>query len=272
SRDEKSLGHAMVRRQATCTRCHAPQVESHAASLHRNLSCEACHIREVAGYQGTFWGPGKVGGTPTLFFKFKEYYGMMAEPILIRDQKGRWIPVKPFPMAVVNQKRGIDLAPGLYWRWPKELPDLERTDDAWGYVGVFDGLPENNRALLWIQMDKLSHKYGRSRACATCHDLPDGEQRQRVAWEYSDEGALPFDGSHTVIAGKRGLFIRDMGTKEKVEASAGYTPSSLAPWLYLRERWGIPGDFSIPPLRDRATYSAAQHDLTAARRSGVLHR
>ncbi|HEY6874694.1 MAG TPA: cytochrome c3 family protein [Geobacteraceae bacterium] len=272
SRDDKGLGHAMVRRQATCGKCHAATVESHARSRHKMLSCEACHIQQVAGYQATFWGPGKLGGTETPFFKYKDYYGVMAEPVLIRDQGGRWIPVKPYPMAVLNQKQGIDLAPGLHWRWPKGLPDLGRTDDAWGYVGLFDGLPENNRALLWIQMDKMSHKYGKSRSCASCHELPDGEQRQTVSWEFSDVGALPFDGSHTVIAGRNGLLIRGMRAKGPIEASEGQALSSLAPWFYLKDSWGIPGDFSIPPLRDLKGYGAALGDLNKARKAGLLHR
>ena len=171
-------GHATIKRQARCDGCHGKEIKRPPAVLHRNLSCEACHIRNVSGYQGTFWGPGKLAGTDTPYFKYKDYYGVMKEPILIRDQKGRWIAAKPFPMAVMNQKES-GLEPGLHWRWPASLPDLQRTDDAWGYVGLFDGLPENNKALLWIQMDKQSHKYGKSRACDSCHELPGASS---VSW------------------------------------------------------------------------------------------
>ena len=196
SRSNPAIGHGMVRRQASesCRRCHPAAVTTHAASLHRNLSCEACHIQRLAGYQGTYWGPGKLAGTATPYFKFKAYYGYMAEPVLIRDQKGRWIPVKPFPMAVMNQKAS-PFKPGLHWRYPLDLPDLKRTDDAWGYVGLFGGLPDNNKALLWIQMDKMSHKLGKSRSCDSCHGSADGAQLQQVTWEYSDPGAFPFNRS-----------------------------------------------------------------------------
>jgi hypothetical protein len=263
------LGHAMIKRQGTCDGCHDKELKSHAGSLHRNLSCEACHVQNVSGYQGTYWGPGKQAGFDTPFFKYKEYYGVLKEPILIRDQKGRWIPVKPFPMAVLNQKES-GLKPGLHWRWPANLPDLKRSDDAWGYVGLFDGLPENNRALLWIQMDKASHKYGKSRSCASCHELPDGEQRQAVTWEFSDVGALPFSGSHSVVAGKKGLAIRDMKA-EKIEVSDGYRLSSLAPWFYLKDKWKIEGDFSLPPLKDRKQYGEMQGSAARARQAGVVH-
>jgi len=269
TKSNKEIGHAMIKRQGSCDGCHGLEIKRHRQSLHKNLSCEACHVQNVSGYQGTFWGPGKLAGADTPFFKYKDYYGVMKEPILIRDQNGRWIPVKPFPMAALNQKRS-GLQPGLHWRWPRELPDLQRTDDAWGYVGLFDGLPENNRALLWIQMDKVSHKYGKSRSCASCHDLPGGEQRQRVTWDFGDAGALPFSGSHIVIAGSKGLFIREMQS-EKIEVLEGYRLSSLAPWVYLKDRWSIGGDFSLPAIKDRKLYDSAKSDGARARGAGVVH-
>jgi len=269
SGSNSDLGHAMIKRQGRCDRCHAREIASHQASLHKNLACEACHTRNVSGYQGTFWGPGKLAGTDTPYFKYKDYYGIMKEPILIRDQKGRWIPVKPFPMAAMNQKESGQ-KPGLHWRWPATLPDLERTDDAWGYVGLFGGLPENNKALLWIQMDKVSHKLGKSRSCASCHELAGDEQRQLVIWEYSDAGALPFNGSHRVVAGKNGLTIREMKS-EKIELSEGYRLSSLAPWYYLKDKWSIQGDFSLPSLKDRQLYRQLQGDAARARKAKVLH-
>ncbi|MBT1073764.1 cytochrome c3 family protein [Geobacter grbiciae] len=269
SGSKSGLGHGMIKRQGRCDRCHERQVASHKLTLHKTLSCEACHIQNISGYQGTFWGPGKLAGSNTPFFKYKEYYGIMKEPILIRDQNGRWIPVKPFPMAVLNQKESA-LKPGLHWRWPKELPDLQRTDDAYGYVGLFDGLPENNRALAWIQMDKVSHKYGKSRPCASCHELPDGEQRQHVEWDFTDAGALPFSGSHVVVAGKKGLSIRDMKS-EKIDVLDGYRLSSLAPWFYLKDRWHIEGDFSLPSIKERELYSRAKGDVAKARQARVVH-
>ncbi|KAB0663408.1 cytochrome C [Oryzomonas japonica] len=272
SKSNQTVGHATVKRQAqgSCVRCHAEAVKSHAASLHKNLSCEACHIQNVGGYQATYWGPGKMAGTATTYFKFKAYYGYMPEPILIKDQKGRWIPVKPFPMAVMNQKTS-PFVPGLYWRFPAELPDLQRTDDAWAYVGLFGGLPDNNKALLWIQMDKMSHKLGKSRSCDSCHTLPDGTQIQEVTWKYSDPGALPFSGSHEVFANKDGLFIRKMQS-EKINLEPGYKLSALAPWAYLKDKWQVRGDFSLPQMKDRNILESVQKNPGSAQKSGIVHR
>lgn len=271
TKTKAAIGHAMVRRQAgdSCVRCHAVAVKSHAASLHRNLSCEACHIGQVAGYQGTYWGPGKVAGVATPYFKFKAYYGYMSAPILIKDQKGRWIPVKPFPMAAMNQKES-PFKPGLYWRYPSDLTDLQRTDDAWAYVGLFGGLPENNMALLWIQMDKMSHKLGRGRGCDSCHGDPLGAQRRQVTWEYSDPGAAPFTGNHTVLADRSGLFIRDMRSGG-IQPETGYALSAFAPWLYLKDKWQVKGDFALPVIRDRKGYDVVRTNVESARKSGILH-
>ena len=272
SQRNPTIGHGMIKRQAqdSCGRCHAEAVTSHAASRHKNLSCEACHIQRVAGYQGTYWGPGKLAGAAIPYFKYKAYYGYMPEPILIRDQNGRWIPVKPFPMAVMNQKSS-PYTPGLHWRYPRDLPDLKRSDDAWAYVGLFGGLPENNKALLWIQMDKMSHKLGKSRTCDSCHGTVDGSQRQTVSWEYSDPGAFPFNGGHEVHADRDGLSITRMRS-DKIELEAGYTLSALAPWVYLKDSWRVQGDFSLPVIGAGKRYATFKDDQELARKSLIIHR
>lgn len=266
------LGHGMVRRHGKCFTCHLQAVQSHPYSVHKMLSCEACHVQNVGGYQATFWGPGILAGTPTPFFKYKEYYGIMPEPILMRDQNRRWIPVKPFPMAVMNQKVGYPYPKPLsHWRFPLGPSELERTDDAWGYAGLFGGLPENNQALLWIQMDKVSHKYGKSRSCASCHDHPKGEQRQTVTWEFNDAGALPFTGSHTVVGDQTGIYIRGMKANEKIQLLDGYFLSSFAPWVYLPDKWSVRGNFAIPPVKDRKKYDELRNDVEKARQAKLFH-
>jgi hypothetical protein len=246
---DPSLLHGQVKREAGCTRCHDAAVRSVAASLHKNVSCEACHISNVGGYAATFWGPGETAGVRTPFTKYKNYYGVMKEPILIRDPKGKWIPVKPYAMAVMNQKSAGGLKPGLAWRWEEDLPGSGRTGDAYGVVGLLSGLPENGNALSWIQMDKVSHKYGKARECGSCHGK-DGLQRQDVAWTYDDQGATPFSGGHTVIADNTGLSIRGMRADSEIRIEDGHRLSDFAPWSYLGDAWRIKGDFSIPPVKD----------------------
>ena len=252
ARDKKLL-HGQVKRQANCAKCHGAAVKSVAESVHKKVSCEACHIQDVGAYTATFWGPGRMAGIKTPFFKYKEYYGIMKEPILIRDQKGRWIPVKPYAMAALNQKSAGALKTGLAWRFPKNLPDLERTDDAYAYVGLLSGLPSNDNAIAWIQMDKLSHKYGKARSCESCHTKT-GEQRQDVSWKYADAGAEPFEGMHTVIANKKGLFIKGMHETTEIKVKEGWKIEDFAPWYYLKDKWQVSGDFSIPVIRKKIVY------------------
>lgn len=250
---DKTLLHGQVKRQVDCSKCHERAVKSVARSAHKNVSCEACHIQDVGAYTATYWGPGKIAGVETPFYKYKKYYGVMKEPIIIKDQHGRWIPVKPFPNAVLNQKTAGGLRPGLAWRFPVDLPDLERTDDAYAFVGLFGGLPSGNDALLWIQMDKMSHKYGKARSCESCH-TKDGEQRQEVAWEYTDQGAEPFKGEQTVIADKNGLFIKNIRATTEIKVKNGWKLEDFAPWYYLKNKWKVEGDFSIPLVKDNVLY------------------
>ena len=272
TRTNPKLGHGTVVRQAegSCVQCHAPAVARHAASLHRSVTCEACHIQRVAGYQGTYWGPGDIAGAATPFFKFKAYYGVMPEPILLKDQRGRWIPVKPYPMAAMNQK-AAPFERGLHWRYPAALPDSQRTDDAWAYTGLHEGLPSNVKALTWIQLDKLSHKLGKARDCDSCHcDRATGAQIQKVTWDYEDPGAEPFSGEHTVVASRTGLRIEGIKAREPIVAEKGYQVSAFAPWVYL-DVWEVPGDFSVPVPRDAKAYDEAKLDLRRARAMNVVH-
>jgi len=108
-------------------------------------------------------------------------------------------------------------------------------------------------------MDKMSHKLGKSRSCDSCHASSEGAQIQKVTWEYGDPGALPFSGGHEVLANRSGLFIGKMHS-EKIELEPGYNLSALAPWVYLKDKWQVRGDFSLPPLKDRKTLETVRAD------------
>jgi len=263
---DKTLLHGQVKRQVNCAKCHALTVESVARSVHTNVSCEACHVQNVGAYTATFWGPGKQAGVQTPFFKYKEYYGVMKEPILIKTPKGKWIPVKPYPMAVLNQKSSGDLKSGLAWRFPPHLPDLERTDDAYAFVGLLRGLPTNNSVLAWIQMDKVSHKYGKARSCESCH-TQDGEQRQFLTWKYADRGAEPFEGSQSVVANSSGLFIRDMRAKTEIRTKDSAKIEDFAPWYYLKDQWQVAGNFAVPPVKNQKRYQEESDRSSGARKN-----
>ncbi len=252
ARDRRLL-HGEIKRRTDCSRCHAREIKDVSAAIHKRVSCEACHVQDVGGYTSITWGPGKVAGMKTPFHKYMEYYGVMKEPILIKDRTGIWIPVKPYPAAILNQKTAGALVPGLHWRFPVNLPDLQKTNDAYAFVGLLSGLPTNDNALAWIQLDKMSHKYGKARTCESCHTKK-GDQRQEVSWKFSGQGSEPFEGRQTVIANKNGLFIKDMEATTEIKTKDGWRAEDLAPWLYLKDRWQVKGDFSVPRIHRSGVY------------------
>ncbi|NOZ58752.1 MAG: hypothetical protein GXO66_04145 [Euryarchaeota archaeon] len=229
-----------ITRSATCGDCHLREEGELAESVHANLTCEACHVSSLAGYQATFWAPGEYYGMQTPLAKIN-YYGIMDVPVLIRDMQGRWIPVKPMPQAVLNMRKSLSPT-GLRFR---TLPGLRNTSsDAFAVAGTFP-LPEYGNAIAWVHMDKVSHGFGRGRECEECHS---GEQRSHAEWSYEGEHMpepVYFYGESLVVANSTGMFIILKNTTDVPLAGA----AQYAPWIY-GVRWRIEGDFSISAKSD----------------------
>jgi hypothetical protein len=51
-----------------------------AGGAHKNVACEACHVRILGGYEMTSWGPGKILSKPNPFKKYSLYYGPQEPP------------------------------------------------------------------------------------------------------------------------------------------------------------------------------------------------
>jgi len=227
-----------IQRKASCGDCHLEIENALAQSEHKNVSCAACHVGMVGGYQLTHWGPGRIAGKQNPFRKYSLYYGMFTPPIVMKDQTGLWIPVKAWPHSVGNIKETVKPFKGIRFRWPNG-----DTRDSYALLGTFDGLPENNRHLAWIEIEQVSHPYGKSRECVSCH-APDG-QKARSQWTFSDEGAEDFSGSYNVTAGADGLHISGIKSGE-ILLEPGARLADFAPWLFLGDIWRIEHDFSIP--------------------------
>ncbi|MDH5768497.1 MAG: cytochrome c3 family protein, partial [Nitrospirota bacterium] len=232
------LGMGDMQRKATCQDCHIEIEEALSKGVHKNLTCTTCHVTKAGGYQITVWGPGLVGEKTNLFKKYSLYYGVQSPPVLIKDQKGIWFPVKIFPHSVGNIKLDVRPSPRLLFRWPGG-----ETRDAYYIIGTSDGLPGNNKHLLWLQMEEVAHPIGKSRDCKSCHS------RRQVTvsrWEFQDDqGAEPFDGNYRIIADSSGLRITDLENVTPIKLFEGYRIEDFASWLYLKDKWAMPGDFSI---------------------------
>ena len=232
------MGH--IERKATCQDCHIEVEEAIAASDHKNVSCEACHVKILGGYEMTSWGSGLIASRPNPFKKYALYYGPMEPPILVKDQSGRWIPMKVWPNSTGNFKVSVEAKPGIVFRWPNG-----ETHDAYALLGTHSFPGGNNYYLAWLQLDQAAHPLGKSRTCTDCHAST--IQTSRATWEYYDsQGAEPFEGKHRIIADKNGLRVTDLQLTSELELMPGGKTADFAAWMHLGDIWKTPGDFSIP--------------------------
>lgn len=248
--------------RSSCKKCHAEIVAAVKASDHRNVDCSSCHITDVGAYQFTFWGPGNVTGIETPYAKHKEYYGVRDLPTLVKHPAGRWIPVKPYPMAVLNQQKDVKPS-GLLFRAIPERKIRGNTDigepeffsivrgfadvnDAVIVNGTRSDLPSGNKAILWVQIDKMSHALGKGRGCKSCHASE--AQVSHSSYEYFDEKNVTekFTGSYTVVADRDGIRFTDMKNTE-IKPAKGRSAIDFAPFTVMPDAWNVKGiDLSIP--------------------------
>lgn len=231
-----------MNRKTKCGDCHIEIERAHEKSIHKNLTCTACHVTEAGGYQITIWGRGYIGEKPTPFKKYSLYYGVQKPLILMKDQKGVWFPVKIFPHSVGNIREDVTSS-GLRFRWQNA-----ETRDMYYIVGTFDNLPSGNKHLLWFQIEEVSHPLGKARDCKSCHSR---KQTSVSTWQYEDtQGAEPFRGGYRIIADENGLKIKDFW-HSKINVLPGFELTDFASWIYLKDKWFIPGDFTIKVNMDK---------------------
>jgi hypothetical protein len=249
------MGH--IERKATCQDCHLEVEEAIAKSVHKNLACEACHVKILGGYEMTSWGPGMIESKPNPFKKYSLYYGPQWPPILIKDQNGRWMPAKIWPNSAGGFKETVAPQPGLIFRWPKG-----ETHDAYAQLGTFSFPGGNNNYLAWLQVEQVAHPLGKSRTCGSCHDS--ATQAAQVTWHYFDnQGAEPFNGSQKVVADRNGLHVKDIKAASKIVPLPGGKTEYFAAWMHLGDIWKTSGDFSIPKS-DPAKYRNLETDIRKA--------
>lgn len=234
---ERGMGD--MEREASCQDCHIDEEEALEEGLHKKMLCAACHLNEIGGYQITVWGPGKVAKEENPFRKYSLYYGTQSPPILIKDQKGVWMAVKVWPHSVGNIKVDVPLSEKVMFRWPDR-----QTRDAYYIIGTFDQLPENNKHLLWLELQEVAHPYTRARDCDSCHAT--STQVSYSKWEfYDNDGAEPFRGRYKIIADEKGLTIMDLQNTTPIKPLRGRILSDFASWIYTKDKWRIPGNLSL---------------------------
>lgn len=233
---EKGMGD--MQRKANCQDCHIEIEKAHDKSIHKKLECATCHINELRGYQVVIWGPGIVAGQMNPFKKYSLYYGIQRPPILMKDQHDRWMPVKVFPHSVGNIKPDISPSKRMMFRWEKG-----QTRDPYYIVGTVNA-PSDNKHLLWIEIQQASHPYGKGRSCESCHK---DRQITTSRWQYMDDQGTtePFEGKYRIIADEHGLKITDLKNTTPIKVKEGYKLEDFASWIFFKDKWSMPGDFSI---------------------------
>lgn len=164
----------------------------------------------------------------------------------MKDQQGIWMPVKIMPHAVGNIKQKVPQSSAVQYRWP-----AGETKDAYYIIGTFDGLPENNNHLLWLEIQQAAHPFGKGRSCESCHQE---QQTSASTWEFLDGQGTEetFTGAYDIVADQSSLSIRNMHNTSPVKPFEDYNLSDFASWLFLKDKWKIKGDFSIKT--DEAKY------------------
>jgi hypothetical protein len=153
-------------------------------------------------------------------------YNIFSNNIAIQDLTPLFV---SYPMAALNQTK--DIAPtGLKFRAiPQRAikgdtrigePETftiarEQTDvnDAFIVNGTRNDLPHNNKALLWIQMDKMSHALGQARTCDSCHSSDAQVAESSYTYANNKDVQQPFTGSYTIIADADGMRFENRSNK-----------------------------------------------------------
>jgi hypothetical protein len=260
----------------SCNSCHGEIVQALQQSEHSKVDCASCHIQAVGAYQFTFWGPGITGGVNNIFTKHKQYYGVRSQPTLMRHpERGVWIPVKPYPMGVMNIKGEVEKT-GLRLR---EIPEtvirghIERgepetfkvkrgaadVNDLYIITGTYK-LKKNGNMLAWIQMDKMSHAIGKARECESCHSSHDQVATSWFTYNVKKDVTRPFSGSYTIKATRDGLFFSGLQYTDIVPTKKRHI-EDFAPFSTVNlDAWDVKGiDFSIP--FDEKKYEKKRNEL-----------
>ena len=248
----------------SCSKCHEEIVDAVKTGIHKNVDCTACHIQKVGAYQFTFWGPGIFVGMPNVFTKHKQYYGVRSMPLLVKHPTRKvWIPVKPYPMAVMNISEDVKPTGLMVRSIPEEKikghPEVgepkflkvkrspDQINDMYIITGTFDGLKKNNKMLAWIQMDKMSHAIGKGRSCQSCHSSHDQVATTWYTYSNMKDVQKKFSGSYIVKATKNGITFSGFENHTPIIPKPGRDVEDFAPFLTLPNAWNVKGiDFSIP--------------------------
>lgn len=259
--NKKSGIHADFQRQVDCAKCHAKVVTMHKKGPHKKVDCASCHTALIGGYAFNFWSAVGPKGKENPLTRIQDYLIGAVSPVIVRDPKGIWIPVHIVPHTSGNVKSDeVVLSKRLFFRNKPDvtIDRLYFSNDAYAITGLVGQLDEKDRdTMVWLNADRVAHATGKSRSCGSCH----GSAAQQIETPYSEGSYKDVgEGKYTVVADEKGLRVMFPAGTE-----ANPLPEGLVP---LKDRWMLPGDFSLPKVRDGKNYEKLEK---AYRKGDFIH-
>ncbi len=245
--NKKSGLHADLQRQVDCAKCHAKVVAAHKKGPHKQVDCASCHTSLIGGYAFNFWSAVGPKGKENPLTRIQDYLVGAVSPLIIKNPKGKWIPVHIVPHTSGNIKADeVMISKKLIFR---NSPDvrIERlyfSNDAYAITSLVRNLDDKDHdTMVWLNADRVAHATGKSRSCMSCHD----SAAQKIDTPYSDGSYKDVgEGKYTIVADEKGIrIVFPAGTKTN-PLSEGLVP--------LKDKWMLPGNFALPTVRDKNNY------------------
>ena len=245
--------HGDLMRSVDCSKCHSKIVAAYKKGPHRKVDCASCHTSLIGGYAFNFWtaigGRGKVNPLT----RIQDYYVDAIPPLVVKNRKGKWIPVHVVPHTSGNVKAGeVKFSKRLMFR---NRPDVKIkrgyvSNDSYAVTGLVKNLDDKDHdTMVWLNVDRVAHATGKSRACESCHSST--EQKVTTGFgsgSYKDVE----DGQYTIIADEKGLRVVDFKGPD-----GGPMPKGLEP---LSDKWELKGNFALPAIKNRVFYEKLESD------------
>jgi len=247
--NKKTKQHGDLKRTPDCSKCHAPIVSGYSKNVHKKVDCASCHTTLIGGYAFNFWTLTGEGDMANPITRIQDYTVNGITPLLVKSEKGIWIPVHPVPHTSGNIKaEEVKLSSRLNFR---NIPFVRiqrryTSADSFAVTGIVQKLDESdNDTMVWLNLDRVAHATGKSRTCESCHSST--TQRIKVGFEGGSYKGLE-DGEYTIIADEDSLRIVDFKM-----SGDGSVPGDLEP---LKDKWELKGNYSLPAIKNRKLYDS----------------
>ncbi|MGW8323725.1 MAG: cytochrome c3 family protein, partial [Thermodesulfobacteriota bacterium] len=241
--------HGDLKRTVDCGKCHERETADHLKGVHRNVDCATCHSSLIGGYAFNFWTTSGPEGDENPVTRIQDYLVAPMPPLIVRNPKGHWIPVHVVPHVSGNVKPGeVTISRKLRFR---NSPDVEiarryLSNDSFAVTGLANGVDSRDKdVLVWLNVDRVAHGLGKPRACESCH----ASTVQKVLVNFSGGSYKDVEnGRYVIVADGEGLRVTDFEGPDGEPVPEGLRS--------FTGRWGLPGDFALPGLRDAALYES----------------